>query len=111
MNNTLRISIPIEETIDLIYNAVVNGSVTGEMIDQYEINSFDNKKCVVMVFDKHYYRAGNRLTLTVIIDDLEGNTRVHYVGGGGGQGLFKFDWGAADSFEGIIPRALAGYIV
>lgn len=46
----------------------------------------------MMVFEKHYYRAGNRLTLTVIINNLEDITRVHYISGGGGQGLFTFDW-------------------
>ncbi|MBC8589884.1 DUF6054 family protein [Wansuia hejianensis] len=111
MGNTLKLSITIDEAVDLIYEAVVNGSITGELIDKYEINSLDNKKCIVMIFDKHYYRAGNRLTLTVVIDNLQGNTRVHYTGGGGGQGLFKFDWGAASSFEDIVHRVLGDYIV
>lgn len=111
MDNTLKVSVTIDEAVDLIYEAVVNGSVTGELIDKYEINGLDNKKCIVMVFDKHYYRAGNRLTLTVVIDNLQDTTRVHYTGGGGGQGLFKFDWGAASSFEDIVPRVLKNYIV
>ena len=49
---------------------------------------------VVAVYEKHYYRAGNRLTLTVVLDDFTGRTRVHCIGGGGGEGLFRFDWGA-----------------
>ena len=65
--------------------------------------------CVVAVYEKHYYRAGNRLTLTVILDDLTGQTRVHCISGGGGEGLFRFDWGAADSFENVVHDALDAY--
>lgn len=111
MENTIKVSITIDEAADLIYEQVVNTSVTGELIDKYEIKSSNNKKCLLMVFDKHYYRAGNRLTLTVMIDNLEDVTRVHYAGGGGGQGLFKFDWGAAESFEEIVFDTLKGYIM
>lgn len=111
MENTLRVSTSIEETVNIIHEEVVNGSITGELLDRYEINSLDNKKCVVMVFDKHYYRAGNRLTLTVIIDSLEDETRVHYISGGGGKGLFTFDWGASESFANIVPEVLKKYII
>lgn len=111
MDNTLKVSMSVDETVKLIYDKVINGSVTGELLDKYEIKSPDNKKCTVMVFDKHYYRAGNRLTLTVIIDNLEEATRVHYISGGGGKGLFTFDWGAADSFENIVPESLEEYII
>lgn len=48
---------------------------------------------MVAVYEKHYYRAGNRLTLTVVLDDFTGRTRVHCISGGGGEGLFRFDWG------------------
>ena len=63
---------------------------------------------MVLVFEKHYYRAGNRLTLTVTLDDFTGRTRVHCASGGGGEGLFRFDWGAGDSFEGVVHDALDG---
>ncbi|WFA08246.1 DUF6054 family protein [Tissierella sp. Yu-01] len=108
MNNTFFISISIEEAAEKIYDAVVNGSITGELIDGYEIAGHD-KKCIVLVFEKHYYRAGNRLTLTVTLDDFEDNARVHYVSGGGGEGLFKFDWGASESFAEIVPSVLEKY--
>lgn len=111
MTNTLKISLDIDNTVELISDRIINGSFTGELIDRYEINSRDLKKCVVLVFDKHYYRAGNRLTLTVVIDNLENFTRVHYRGGGGGQGLFRFDWGASGSFENIIYNILIDYII
>jgi hypothetical protein len=65
---------------------------------------------VVIVYEKHYYRAGNRLTLTVVLDDTTGQTRVYTCAGGGGQGLFRFDWGAAQSFKNAAFDALKEYV-
>ena len=84
-------------------------SVTGEEIDAYAITHPSGGRCIVLVSEKHYYRAGNRLTLTVILDDFGGGTRVRCIGGGGGEGLFRFDWGASESFEDVVHRALAPY--
>lgn len=111
MANTIKVSVTVNTAAHLIESEVVEGSLTGTLIDRYEIESSDNKKCVMLVFDKHYYRAGNRLTLTVLIDDLEGFTRVHCIAGGGGEGLFRFDWGAAESFEEVVYEALRKYII
>lgn len=111
MANTMNVSVSVNTAAHIIEQEVVEGSITGTLIDRYEIESSDKKKCVMLVFDKHYYRAGNRLTLTVLIDDFTGVTRVHCVAGGGGEGLFRFDWGAAESFEEIVFEALEKYIV
>ena len=46
---------------------------------------------------------------TVTLDDFTGRTRVHCASGGGGEGLFRFDWGAAESFEGVVHDALGPY--
>lgn len=49
--------------------------------------------------------------LNVVIDNLDENTRVHYRGGGGGQGLFTFDWGASGSFEDIVYDILESHLI
>lgn len=105
------VSVSPQEAIRLIDNAVVGGSITGEKIDEY-VNDMGNGTMVVAaVYEKHYYRAGNRLTLTVVIDNLRNGTHVHAVGGGGGQGLLKLDWGASGSFEDAVMDALYKYVV
>lgn len=106
---TIKVALNIQKTLEVIDNAVVNGSITGECIDSYKLAVPNGGNCVVLVYEKHYYRAGNRLTLTVVIDDFEGKTRVHCVSGGGGEGLFRFDWGAAESFSSVVWDALAEY--
>lgn len=108
--DTLNINLSISEAEKIVYNAVVEGSFTGELLDSYRVAT-PNGQVLVKVFEKHYYRAGNRLTLTVIMDDTSKYTRVHLVGGGGGDGLFRFDWGASESFESVVINALSPYTV
>jgi len=107
MDDTFFVSLDMRSAIDAIDNAVVGGSITGERIDMYGQSAANGGGFVVLVYEKHYYRAGNRLTLTVTLDDFAGRTRVHCVSGGGGEGLFRFDWGAANSFSGVVQKALA----
>ncbi len=109
MEDTFFVSLDVQGAINIIDGAVVRGSITGERIDHYGVGAPGGGGFVVLVYEKHYYRAGNRLTLTVVIDDLTGRTRVHSVSGGGGEGFFRFDWGASKSFSGVVASALAPY--
>ncbi|UQT47439.1 DUF6054 family protein [Flavonifractor plautii] len=92
MEDSYFVSLGLRECGETIHAAVTD-SVTGELVDHYELTHPGGGTCVVAVYEKHYYRAGNRLTLTVVLDDFTGRTRVHCIGGGGGEGLFRFDWG------------------
>lgn len=104
------VSLDMIDCQDVIFKAVTD-SITGTLIGTHTVASADGGSCTVDVYEKHYYRAGNRLTLTVILDDFTGQTRVRCISGGGGEGLFRFDWGAAESFEGVVHQALAPYRV
>ena len=95
-----------EAAVRLVDDAIVGGSITGERIDYHAVSGERGALCIVVVYEKHYYRAGNRLTLTLVVDNLSGRTRVHTIGGGGGEGLFRFDWGASESFEDAARQAL-----
>ncbi|HBN83401.1 MAG TPA: hypothetical protein DDZ89_06105 [Clostridiales bacterium] len=68
MSDTFFVSLSLNEAAGMIQKGVVGGSITGELIDNYSISSPDGCMVKVMVFEKHYYRAGNRLTLTVTLD-------------------------------------------
>lgn len=104
------VSLDMIDCQDVIFKAVTD-SITGTLIGTHTVASADGGSCTVDVYEKHYYRAGNRLTLTVILDDFTGQTRVRCISGGGGEGLFRFDWGAAESFEDVVHQALAPYRV
>lgn len=105
------VSVSPKEAAELIARYIVNGSITGELIDEYINDNPNGKEVIVQVYEKHYYRAGNRLTLTVVIDNIDEHTHIHVTGGGGGQGLFRFDWGASDSFEDCAYNALSSYVI
>lgn len=105
------VSISPQEAVELLNRHIVNGSITGELIDQYTNTTDNGAEVIVLVYEKHYYRAGNRLTLTIVIDNLSGKTHIHSAGGGGGQGLLRFDWGASGSFEDSTYDALYKYMI
>ena len=107
----LYVSTSPQDTEELITNTIIDGSVTGELIDKYIKFNENGTSIIVLVFEKHYYRAGNRLTLTVVIDNLDGKTHIHAIGGGGGEGLFRWDAGASESFEDCIYDAIFKYII
>lgn len=71
-----------------------------------------DRSCVILYYEKYYWRAGNRLTLMVVIDDFTGRTRVRSSGGGGGEGVFiRFDWGAGSHFAHSAIDALQGHLL
>ncbi len=109
MGETFYVSLGMQQAAQLIDDAVLRGSISGECIDNYGAGGPQTGGFILRVYEKHYMRAGNRLTLTVVLDDLSGTTRVHCIGGGGGEGLFSFDWGASGSFAGTVAAALAPY--
>ena len=110
MEQSYFVSLDLDQCQDRVFQAVTD-SITGTLIGSHTVESADGCRCVVDVYEKHYYRAGNRLTLTVILDDFTGRTRVRCIGGGGGEGLFRFDWGASESFEDVVHQALAEFRV
>ena len=109
MADSRYVSLSLDETVQAIDNAIMGGSITGQRIDSYVLHAPNQTACIVLVYEKHYYRAGNRLTLTATVDNFEGHTRVVCVSGGGGEGLFRFDWGASESFVDAVREALAPY--
>ena len=111
MADTYMVNLSVPEAAARIRSEIENGSLTGELIDFHQVQ-LPGAQCVVMVYEKYYYRVNNRLTLTVALDDAQGRTQVHAISGGGGEGvLFRFDWGASDSFAAAVQRALQGYLL
>lgn len=45
---------------------IIGSSVSGEAIDQFVTGNGENAVCI-SVYEKYYYRAGNRLTLTSVV--------------------------------------------
>lgn len=111
MNNIdIRVKLTPERAEELITGQIINGSISGELIDRYSVSNEHNHTLIVLVFEKYYMRNSSRASLTVTIENLESVTKVHAVGSGGGQGLFlKFDWGASNNFGEQVEKALLAY--
>jgi hypothetical protein len=97
----------MEEAIAKI-DDVISSSASGRYLDNYTINT-PNGKCVVLVYEKYFYRVNNYLTLTIVLDDFINKTRLHIVGGGGGSGLLNIDLGAAESFASEVIDVMKQY--
>lgn len=109
---SMMVSCSAREAAALVERHVVGGSFSGSVIDRHVVEIGGGRSVTVLVFEKYFMRVSNRLTLTVTIDDAAGATRVHSVGGGGGESaLFRFDWGAAASFENAPADALRRYVI
>ena len=82
------VSISPSAAMNIITDYILNSSISGEILDSYSIPCNDGKECCFAVIEKYYQRAGNRLTLSIVISDIAGATHVHAVAGGAGQGVF-----------------------
>ena len=109
--STFYVSLSMQDTAALIDDTIIRGSVSGTLIDRFVANRPDGTHCLLSVYEKHYLRAGNRLTLTVTLVNFFGHTRVHMAGGGGASGVIRFDWGAASSFNQSVVQALSPYMI
>ena len=108
----LYLSISPQEASRLLTETIINNSVTGELIDEYSQDIGNGTTVIVLVYEKHYFRAENRLTLTVVIDNISGKTHIHAISGGGGRGVFvNCDYGASEKFEEAIFDAFYKYII
>lgn len=111
MKNTFCVGLRVEETVKLLEKSILKEALSGVRLDHHPLAVGDGRRVDVLVFEKHFMRIGGRLTLTVVVDDLEGQTRVHWVSGGGGNAMFRFDWGAGKNFEAAVRTVLAGYAI
>lgn len=62
----------------------------------------------LFVVEKFFFRNSNRASLTAVLTKSETGCKAIVVASGAGQGMiFKFDWGAAGSFERSILSILS----
>lgn len=110
MPDVIWVSLTLEETMGVIDEGVLSGTITGQLLDSYVLQA-GTGKCVVSVYQQYYNRAGGNLTLTVTADDFEGTTRVHTASGGGESIHSGFNWGANEVYENRVMNALLEYQV
>lgn len=97
----------IDQISRLLVNEVQASGFSCELIDSSH-RIIGQNNVILLVFEKYYMRASNRASLTVMLTQNGDEIYVDAIGAGGGQGaLFRFSWGAEESFISIIPRILS----
>lgn len=90
------------EDCEAILARTVKKGVSGTAVGRYELSHPAGGRCVVLTFEKYYFRADARLTLTAVLDDYTGKNRVFCtVSGNDG-----YDNGASAHFLTQVRRAL-----
>ena len=103
------VSLSPKKALDILQESLIQGSISGAVVDVYE-RMVGEHQIVVCVLEKYYMRTSNRTSLTVTIDNLESNTKVHAAASGGEEGaFFRFDWGAGGNFVGSVEKVLGEY--
>ncbi len=96
----------------IIKDGILSSGISCELIDRADRYFSDGTRATMLVFEKYYWRASNRASLSVMItgkDDGE-VVIVDAIGSGGGTGVFlHFSWGAEDSFCSTLERILNDY--
>ena len=108
--DTFYVSLGMDDAAAEIDEAVAGGSGTGACIDDYTVAGQEGRRCIVRVYEKHDMQTGSHKTLTVVIDNITGQTRIHSMDGGGDTD-FAFDWGAVGSFASEIRDALCDFML
>ena len=77
------------------------------------VDSASRAGAELLVFEKHYYRAGNALSLTLMVSSADGLVIVDSIGAGAKSGLLDFTWGAEEDFAFEANKVLAplGFVV
>ncbi len=108
MNDTqFKIDLNVKDAFDLL-----RGSNFAELIDKEFKDLGNDKQLGILIYEKYFIRVSSRVSLVVIIDNLDGYTKVKAIGSGGGRGVGSdFDWGAADSFEISVEKLFKEHLI
>ena len=105
------VNVSPREAIDAVEVYVVQGNISGTLVDRYT-RSVGEHEVHVVILEKYYIRSSNRASLTVTVDNFDGETKVHAVASGGSEGVFfRFDWGAGNNFANSVEDALRPYLI
>lgn len=91
---------------DIIITGIANSAISTELIERTDRYCGD-VRATMLVFEKYYWRASSRASLSVLITGNGETVTVDAIGAGGGTGIFlNFSWGAEESFAETVRRIL-----
>jgi hypothetical protein len=101
-------SITLTQTIDLIKTELPKRALSLEVVDEGYIKG--NSDAYLIVFEKYFMRVSNRVSLSIMLSEVNGKTQIVAISSGAGTGaLFKFGWGSEEDFLSDFERFMEGY--
>ena len=76
-----------DAVLERLTRGILDGSVSASLEDQADY-VFADGRVAVRVFERYSYLGGNRLTMTLVVVEQGGQTRVTAITSGGSQALF-----------------------
>jgi len=97
---------PIHQTIQWIKQELPKTALSLEFVDEGSIDS----DSYLMVYEKYFMRVKNRVSLSIMLKEVNQKTEIIAIGSGAGQGaLFSFDWGSELDFVIDFTRLMESF--
>lgn len=104
MEMTFFVSISVEEALELLKKRI-ESALSGWSTDIYRLKTPEGKLIAATAYRKYYFRTGRDYLVTqAVLDDMTGNTRVHFSTTNVKQ--TDFDLGASKAFLDWMKTAL-----
>ncbi len=94
---------PPEAVNKLISN---NQLKTALVFDEHKIIKDSKYELFIMVFEKYYLRTNSTTSLTVTVDNINGDTIIKCISTGSSVGMFMLSYGAGKDFIKIVKTIL-----
>ena len=110
--NTCYLALTVAEAARTVSKLVEKAGLTSKMVDCHELRQGDELRGMVLIFEKYFIRAGSRMTMTAVLDSLEGRTRLYWVvtGGEGILGQNGDSKAAAEKYSESLRQKLFPYL-
>ncbi|MGD6943283.1 DUF6054 family protein [Cytobacillus gottheilii] len=81
------------------------------VFQDYKLAENQYKQMSILVLEKFYFRTSSSASLTVILENFDGETIMKCISAGNGEGLFNIGWGSGKNFINSVRYPLEGYIL
>lgn len=98
----------LTHTIETIKRELPKIAISLEFVDEGYINS--DSISYLIVYEKYYMRVKNRVSLSIMLSEVNARTEIIAIGSGAGQGaLISFDWGSEEDFVYDFTRLMESF--
>ncbi len=91
----------VAEIAGILKERIPESGFTCDLIDSASRNGAE-----LLVFEKYFFRAGNCVSLSVMVSSDNGSVIVDGVGAGAREGILDFTWGAEEDFALEVQNVL-----